>query len=128
MTSCDSSETSGGKPVAATENANSAALPLLRWPEVWLFGLLSAADIVLTYVLIGHFGHVEGNPVARYFVEGWGLKGMIWFKLGLVSIILGACHFVRPHRPGTSRAIIRLGVLTATAVVTYSIVLLLRAG
>ncbi|MBI1311985.1 hypothetical protein GC176_11890 [bacterium] len=131
MTNCESNghsiKGSGDETVAVAVDA-AATLAWLRWPEVWLFGVLSAADIALTYVLIGHFDHVEGNPIAAYFVEGWGLKGMIWFKVGLVTIILGVCHFVRPHRPVAARSIMRLGVLAVTAVVVYSVGLLLRAG
>jgi hypothetical protein len=110
-------------------DANGAAVTLswTRWPEVWLFAALSAADIALTYVLIGYYGHVEGNPIAAYFVEGWSLKGMIWFKLGMITVVLTACHFVLPHRPMAARSIMRLGALTAFAVVAYSIGLMLRS-
>ncbi len=109
-------------------NEAVATLSWTRWPEVWLFGVLSAADIVLTYVLIGYHGHAEGNPIAAWFVEGWGLKGMIWFKAGMITVILGACHFVLPHRPVAARSIMRLGVLAAFAVVAYSVGLLLKSA
>ncbi len=105
-----------------------STLTWLRWPEVWLFGVFSAADIALTYVLIGYYGHVEGNPIAAWFVEGWGLKGMVWFKAGMMGVVLGACHFVLPHRSQVARTIMRLGVLAAFAVVAYSVGLLLKSG
>ncbi len=128
MTNHDPSRNSAGESDAAAVPASDFDLQWLRWKEVWLFAVLSAADIALTYVLIGHFGHAEGNPVARYFVEGWGLKGMIWFKLGLVSVILGVCHFIRPSRPRTARLIVQFGLTAAAFVVAYSVVLLLRAA
>ena len=109
-------------------NEAAATLSWTRWPEVWLFGVLSAADVALTYVLIGYHGHVEGNPVAAWFVEGWGLKGMIWFKAGMITVVLGACHFVLPHRPIAARSIMRLGTLAALAVVVYSVGLLLKSA
>ncbi|MHC4877023.1 MAG: DUF5658 family protein [Planctomycetota bacterium] len=123
----NSSRKSADESDAAAGSASEFNLQWLQWWEAWLFVVLSAADIGLTYLLIGHFGHVEGNPVARYFVEGWGLKGMIWFKLGLVSVILGVCHVVRPIRPRTARVIVQFGLIAAAAVVIYSVVLLLRA-
>ena len=60
-------------------------LDWLRWPELWLYLGFGLADISLTYILIGYYQHSEGNPVARFFIDGWGLKGMFWFKLGTVS-------------------------------------------
>ena len=59
----------------------------ILWPETWIYAALSGFDIVLTYQLLARLDHVEANPLARYFIEGWGLKGMVWFKLGM---LLGA--------------------------------------
>lgn len=127
----DSNSSSDRKPdskeVRSGQALTSAPVEWLRWPEVWLFLALSAVDLVLTYVLIGHFGHQEGNPVARYFVEGWGLKGMVWFKLGLVSIILTISHVVALRQPDQARLVVRLGLLSVAAVVVYSAGLLLKA-
>lgn len=115
-------------PDAASKTGTTNSLRWVKWPEVWLFLIFSVADISLTYVLIGYYGHAEGNPVARYFVDGWGLKGMIWFKLSLAGIMLGATHMVVPHRPVTARAVVRLGLLAAAGVVVYSVALLVRAS
>lgn len=99
----------------------------LKWPETWIYPSLGAVDIALTYVLIGYYGHVEGNPIARYFVDGWGLKGMIWFKLGMVSVILGIVHYIAQTRLQTARRVAQFAVATVTFVVCYSIMLIVNS-
>jgi hypothetical protein len=117
---------------AAPDSADTASLPHLfdwiRWPEVWLFAAFNAADIVLTYVLIGHFGHQEGNPIAAYVVYGWGLRGMIWMKLGVVALLCFAVHFVSQKKPLLARRVIRFGAVAVGAVVAYSLLLLSRVA
>ena len=110
-----------------TPSATGPNFVWLRWPEVWAYAVLSLADIALTYVLIGWFHHEEVNPVARYFIYGWGLEGMVWFKLSLVAIALAVIHFVRPHRPVVARNLARLGVLTVALVDLWSTVQIIRA-
>jgi len=101
---------------------------VIRWPELWLLLVCSVADIVLTFVLIGSHGHVEANPVARYFVYGWGLKGMIWFKAGLVSVIVAAAHLIARERPRLARRILQFALGATSGVVIWSVLLLLRSG
>ena len=112
-------------------NANSAhwrrqigQLDWLRWPEVWLYVCFGLADIALTYVLIGYYRHSEGNPVARFFIESWGLKGMFWFKVGSVSLVLGIVHVVRQKRPRVAIGLARFGLSAVGLVVAYSLWLL----
>lgn len=99
-----------------------------QWPEFWLLVGFSISDIALTAVLIGSYGHVEANPVARFFIYGWGLKGMIWFKTGMLGLIVGAVHLVQPHRPLAARSLIRFAAITVAIVVGWSLYLLISAA
>ena len=98
-----------------------------RWPEVWLFLLLSVADIVLTYVLVGYFRHIEANPIARYFINHWGLKGMIGFKLSMVAVFLAVTLIIAQTRTVPARRLLRLMTVVVGAVVIYSLARLARS-
>ena len=99
-------------------------LDWLRWPEVWMYASFGLADVALTYILIGYYQHSEGNPIARYFIEGWGLKGMFWFKFGTVSLVLGIVHIVRQKQPRVALSLVRFGLFAVGLVVAYSLWLL----
>ena len=117
-----------GSQSTVTASASGHQFDWLRWPAVWLFVVFNASDIVLTYVLIGHFGHMEGNPLAAYVVYGWGLRGMIWMKLGVVTLLCVAVHFVSQTKPELALRVIRFGAVAVGVVVIYSLFLLSRAA
>ncbi len=118
------SESNSPEANAAAWQQRLGQLDWLRWPEVWLYAGFGLADIALTYVLIGHYQHAEGNPVARFFIESWGLKGMFWFKLGTVSLVLGIVHVVRQKQPRAAIGLMRFGLFAVGLVVAYSLWLL----
>lgn len=99
----------------------------IRWPETWIYVALSGLDIFLTYQLLVRLDHVEANPLARFFIEGWGLKGMVWFKLGMTAFVLTLVHALLQKKEVYARTIVRLGTAAVAAVDCYSIWLLIRA-
>ena len=118
------SETNSSPACSADWRQRVGSLDWLRWPEVWLYVGFGLADIALTFVLIGYYQHAEGNPIARYFIDGWGLKGMFWFKAGTVSLVLGITHVVRQKQPRVAISLVRFGLLAVGFVVAYSLWLL----
>ena len=99
----------------------------ILWPETWIYAALSGLDIVLTYRLLARLDHVEANPLARYFIEGWGLKGMVWFKLVMTAFVLTLLHALLQKKEVYARTGVRLGMAAVGAVNCYSIWLLMRA-
>ena len=99
----------------------------IRWPETWIYVALSGLDIFLTYQLLVRLDHVEANPLARFFIEGWGLKGMVWVKLCMTAFVLTLVHALLQKKEVYARTIVRLGTAAVAAVDCYSIWLLIRA-
>ncbi|MDA1016567.1 MAG: DUF5658 family protein [Planctomycetota bacterium] len=89
--------------------------------ETSWFVLANVLDIVLTFLLIRERGFVEANPIARFFINHWGLKGMIGFKLGLVLLVVVITQFVASRRPQVARAVLIFGTVVVGAVVIYSV-------
>ena len=103
--------------------------PLLFREETLLFLLASLLDLALTWHLLLHqdIEFVETNPFARFFLYGWGLQGLVAFKLALVAFITLLCHVIAHFRAQTARRVMQFGALVVSAVVIYSIVLLYNA-
>ena len=59
--------------------------------EMLRFVLVSTLDVFMTYVLLRQPGgrFMESNPIARYFIYGWGVKGMVGFKLSMTALRFG---------------------------------------
>lgn len=100
--------------------ATSGRLIQFETETAW-FGLANALDIVLTFLLIRRGEFFESNPIARYFINHWGLKGMIGFKLALVLIVVAITQYVARTKPQLARAILIFGTVVVTAVVIYSV-------
>ena len=74
--------------------------------ETCRFVLISLFDLFMTFLLL-YFSNrgmmrnvvVESNPVARYFISGWGTMGLVWFKIGMVTLIVLATQVVATRRP-----------------------------
>ena len=88
-----------------------------------LFLFFSVTDLLLTVQLLRGGGHVEANPVARYILYGWGLKGLVYFKFALVAAVCTIAQIIGIKRLETARRLLSFAVLVMAAVVTYSSVL-----
>ena len=69
---------------------------------------------------------VESNPVARYFISGWGTMGLVWFKIGMVTLIVLATQVVATRRPSVAQLLLNGATLFVGSVVVYSACLLLQ--
>ncbi|MDA0586725.1 MAG: DUF5658 family protein [Planctomycetota bacterium] len=107
---------------AKTNSAHD--LTWLSWPATWVYVVLSGLDIFLTYRLLVTQQHVEANPIARYFIDGWGLKGMIWFKLSMTAFVLALIHTLLQKHKAYARGVVWLGVAVVGGVDVYSLWLL----
>lgn len=106
-------------------------LPLER--ETALFILVSALDVLMTYVLLRHSAegrtaHIftESNAVARYFLNHWGVKGLIWFKFTMVAVVAVLAQLIAMRRLELARRLLIFATLLVCAVVIYSLLLLVR--
>ncbi len=101
-------------------------LPLER--ETCVFIFLNAMDLFMTYLMLvtGHFR--ESNQIANYFLAGWGIKGMIYFKFGLVTVVAVIAQIVARKNFATGRNLLNFGSLIVGGVVIYSFAMFLRSS
>lgn len=101
-------------------------LPLEK--ETCWFILVGVLDFFATYLLIYRRIAIEGNPVARWFLEGWGPKGMLYFKMGMVGFICVLAQLIARRDEKIARRVLWFGTFIVGCVVIYSVVLLMRAS
>lgn len=114
------------KPITMRELLGTAAVQ----QETLLFVLISAMDVFMTYILLSQEGgsFVESNPVARYFIAGWGTKGMVYFKFGMVAFVCVLAQIIARRRPQVARWLLVGATIVSAVVVAYSVKLLLQHG
>ena len=101
--------------------------------ETCRFILISLLDLFMTFLLL-YFSNrgmmrnvvVESNPVARYFISGWGTMGLVWFKIGMVTLIVLATQVVATRRPSVAQLLLNGATLFVGSVVVYSAYLLFQ--
>jgi hypothetical protein len=109
----------------------SGELPLET--ETCRFVLASLLDLFMTFLLL-YFSNrgmmrnivVESNPVAEYFIRGWGTMGLVWFKLSMVTVIVLVAQVIAVKRSTIAKLVLNGGTLFVAGVVAYSAVLLLQ--
>jgi hypothetical protein len=106
------------------------SLPLQR--ESALFILVSVLDVMMTYLMLsdvpepdGRVMFYESNPVARWFLEGWGLNGIVIFKFTMVAVVEVIAQIVAFRQLQLGRRLLEFGTLIVALVVLYSMYLLL---
>ncbi len=95
--------------------------------------LASLLDLFMTFLLL-YFSNrgmmrnivVESNPVAEYFIRGWGTMGLVWFKLSMVTVIVLVAQVIAVKRSTIAKLVLNGGTLFVAGVVAYSAVLLLQ--
>ena len=101
-------------------------LPFRQLPmesETTAFLLAAFLDILLTYLLLASGRFRESNAVADWFIAGWGVKGMVWFKMTLAAVVCVLAQVVATRKPRAGRFILLLGTGVTGAVVLYSVTL-----
>lgn len=106
---------------------------LLYETELSWFILVGALDVFMTYLILRYSAEgrtqnrlIEGNPVARWVLQTWGIRGMVTFKFIMVAIVAVIAEAVGRKRPHVGRNLLRFGTLVVGGVVIYSLMLLKR--
>ena len=102
--------------------------------ETMFFIFVSAMDLLITLMLLWFSAEgslervrvVESNAIAKYMLAHWGLKGMVVFKLGVVSFVIFISQWIARKRLKTARWLLNFGTLLTGVVVFYSLFLLRR--
>jgi hypothetical protein len=100
--------------------------------EISWFLLVCALDVVFTHIALHlssigatQLNFVESNPLARWVIQTWGLRGMVVFKASSSLLVVAIALAIRPVRPLVSRLLLLGGTLVVGAVVVYSVRLLI---
>ena len=101
--------------------------------ETCCFVLISLLDLFMTFLLL-YFSNrgmmrnvvVESNPVARYFISGWGTLGLVWFKIAMVTLIVLATQVIATKRQVVAKFVLNGATLFVGIVVAYSAFLLVQ--
>ncbi len=115
-----------GDPADKPHSIFGRHLPLER-ETVW-FILFSVLDILLTYKLLSSGKVQEANPIARYFINRWGAKGMVYFKMGMVAFITVLAQVIAVRNRAAARWVLWFGIAIVGVVVVYSVSLVFRTG
>ena len=101
--------------------------------ETCRFVLTSLLDLFMTFLLL-YFSNrgmmrnvvVESNPIAQYFISGWGTLGLVWFKIAMVTIIVLIAQIIATKRLLLAQCVLNGSTLLVGSVVAYSAFLLFQ--
>lgn len=102
------------------------ALKIYFEEDITRFLLVSALDVFMTFILLYDGQFEESNPVARYFLDRWGLAGMIYFKFALAALVCCISQIVARKKPHLARFVLQFGTVVVACVVLYSLWLFLQ--
>lgn len=89
--------------------------------ETAWYVLLNLCDIVATWALLRrNTGFVESNPIARWFFHGWGINGMVYFKLSMVAVVVIIAQVVARKNEPLARTLLVFGCIAVGCVFLYS--------
>lgn len=104
---------------------------LLYETELSWFIMAGALDVFMTYLILRYSAEgrtksvlIEGNPIARWVLTQWGIRGMVIFKFLMIGLVAVIAEYVGRYRPATGRLLLQLGTVVVGAVVVYSFGLL----
>jgi len=99
--------------------------------ETTIFILVNLLDFAMTWWMLHHrelgMGNFyESNPVARYFLNHWGVRGLLYFKMAVVAFVCVIAQIVATRRESSARFLLVVGTMVVSAVVIYSVRLFLN--
>lgn len=102
--------------------------------ETSLFLLVSFLDFLLTWWMLSQRltedlekpVFFESNGVASYFLNRWGLHGMLYFKVVVCLFIVLSTQAIHTKRPRTAQFVLWLGICVTSLTVAYSAALYFR--
>ena len=103
----------------------SGRLPLES--ETALFILANALDVAVTVSLLYLGDHTEANPIARFFLDHWGLRGLAYYKLAMVTVVVLVAQVIARRNVRAGRRLLYALTALVGLVVVYSLYLLFRA-
>lgn len=86
--------------------------------EYLAFILLNLFDLLLTGYIFSHEG-LEANGLAALIYTRFGPAGFVFYKFGLVSIVVGACEAIAVQNLRTARIIVLGGCILYLFVVFW---------
>src|SRR5262249_23680654 len=91
-------------------------------PKLFVFSLLSCADVCLTHHLVenGNGTFYEGNPIASAWLSAYGWTGLITFKGIAVGIVASVTVILSLQRPQAAQRLLNFACIAVGAVVIYS--------
>ena len=110
-------------PTSTTKNE------IIRLPtETVMFCIVSALDVIMTYGLLvrDDMNFVESNPFAGYFLDRWGIEGMVYFKGVMTLVACGIAQIVARKELALARQLLAIMTLIILGVVIYSVWLQFR--
>ena len=115
------------EPVSRTPRPRLFSLPEMRYQNAyaWLV-LFSSLDIMLTYVVLFHWGGFEANPVAAAIVYTRPFYYATVFKFALVTLAIILCEAIGRMNDRQGRKLSLLFVLIGAFPVVYTLSLLLN--
>ncbi|WP_437227285.1 DUF5658 family protein [Planctomicrobium sp. SH661] len=97
--------------------------------ETSAFILMNVLDYFATYYLLYLHIAKEHNPIANWFLEGWGpVRGLLFYKLALVTLVCGIAQIVVLEKPRTARWLLNGSTVVIAIVVFYSLRLMVVHG
>ena len=114
----------GLKARGANMGNNRRRLPLET--ETSWFILANVLDVIVTWRLLVQGQFMESNPIARYFLNHWGVAGMNYFKFAVVALVAVIAQVVYTQRPNLARWLLNGATCVVSAVVLYSVLLFFR--
>ncbi len=95
--------------------------------ETALFILVSFLDLIMTATLMFRSDDIiESNPVAVFFLNRWGLRGLVYFKFGVVLFVCVLTQIIAARDLRKGRFVLMCGTLVVSFVVIYSLSLYVR--
>ncbi|HEV8060668.1 MAG TPA: DUF5658 family protein [Gemmataceae bacterium] len=97
-------------------------LRLLPLPSLTLFSILSACDVLFTWLLMqwpnGKFQ--EANPIADAWLNRYGWSGLLAYKALAAGTVLGASLYIGHSQPRKADRLLTTGCLLVGGVLLYS--------
>jgi Domain of unknown function (DUF5658) len=91
--------------------------------ETLILVVVSALDVIMTYYLLTRDdgGFTESNPIAKYFLDRWGMAGMAYFKVSMTLLVCTITQIVARKNSVLAQQVLGLATLIIVAVVIYSV-------
>lgn len=98
--------------------------------ETAYYLLFSVLDVLFTYILLtrredGGMRFYESNPVARFVINHWGVRGIVVFKFALVALVCFIAQLIATRRQNVAKYLMWFATAAVGSVVLYSAYLLM---